>query len=215
MRRSLVVAMMLFAACAHHKKATTAKAEPAQAPAKAEAPAATGGVSVEFASSAATKAGAALEDTNYSEQPGDASITRKEFADGVVTYSGQVGLGKGSGWAGIGFWVPVADGKTIDGTKFKTVTLKLASTAPALRLRLAGGDEAARKGGCYPVFMQNVTDKLTEYTIPLDQFQAEGWCGPKAITVGNTMPTFYGFEIADIAVQKKPVTLSVGTITLK
>ncbi len=221
MRRFVMLAAVLFVACAHAKKADPAKAEPAKEPAKAAAaepaavPAPGAPIKVEFASAAATKFGAPLEDTKYSEQPNDASIDKKEFADGVVTYSGQVGLGKGSQWAGIGLWAPVfKDLKTMDATKYKSVTFKVASTAGALRLRLAGGDQAARSGGCYPVFMQEVTPTLTEYTIPLEKFKAEGWCGPKAISVPDTMKTFYGYEIADISVAKKPVTISVQSITL-
>jgi len=62
--------------------------------------------------------------------------------------------------------------------------------------------------------MQEVTDKMTEYTIPLEKFKAEGWCGPKAIAVPDTMKTFYGYEIASISVAKKPITISVQSITL-
>ncbi len=215
MRRIAVLAVLLFAACAHHhKKVEAAKAEPA----KTETPKAEAGalapVKVEFASASATKAGAPVEDTNSSEQPGDASITKKDFADGVVTYTGQVGMGKGSSYAGIGLWAPIANGKTIDATKYKSVTFQLASTAGTLRLRLAGGDQAARGTGCYPVVMQDVTEKLTDYTIPLSKFKSEAWCGPKAITVEQTLPILYGYEIADISVAKKPVTISVGSITL-
>jgi hypothetical protein len=218
-----MLAAMLFVACAHNgKKAEPAKAEPAKEPAKSEPakaePAAVpagAAVKVEFASASATKAGAPLEDTKYSEQANDASIDKKEFADGVVTFSGQVGLGKGSQWAGIGFWAPVfKDLKTMDATKYKSVTFKLASTAGTLRLRIAGGDQAARSGGCYPVVMQEVTPTLAEYTIPLEKFKAESWCGPKAIAVPDTMKSFYGYEIADISVAKKPVTISVQSITL-
>jgi hypothetical protein len=211
MRRIAILSLMLLAACVHTKKAETAKAEPA----KAEQPAMGGAVVVEFASASATKAGAPIEDTKYSEKADDASIDKKEFAGGVVTYAGQVGLGKGSGWAGIGFWAPItADSKPIDATKFKSVTFKIASTAGQLRLRLAGGDQAARGGGCYPVFMQDVTPTVTEYTIPLAKFQAESWCGPKAISVADTLPNLWGYEIADISVAKKPITISVQSITL-
>lgn len=217
MRRIVMLAALLFAACAHHgKKVESAKAEPAKVePGKAEPTAVSNPEKVEFASATATKAGAPLEDTNYSEQPKDASIDKREFANGVVTYSGQVGLGKGSQWAGIGFWAPLTkEMKTIDATKYKSVTFKVASTAGTLRLRIAGGDQAQRSGGCYPVFMLDVTPTLADYTIPLEKFKAEGWCGPKGVSAADTLKTLYGYEVADIAVAKKPVTISVQSITL-
>jgi hypothetical protein len=171
---------------------------------------------VEFTGVAATKSGGTINDTKYSEKANDAEITNKEFADGVVTYTGQVGLGNGSSWAGIGLTVNVLpDGKTMDASQFKTVTFRVASgTTPSLRLRLVGSDEGTRSSGCYPIVTQAVTASVKEYTIPLAQFEAPGYCGAKAVPVAKTLPQLLGFEIADERIGKAPTRVLVGTITL-
>ena len=174
-------------------------------------------VTVEFASATETKAGAKLVDTRYSERADDSAITEKRFENGVVTYVGQVGFGKGSSWAGIGFWAPIkADSSAVDLGAAKTVTFRLASpTTRALRVRIAGAEKEIRDAGCYPVYTQSVTAEMKEYVIPVSKFAAEGWCAGKARTVKQTVPQMTGFEIVDLAIQKEPTSFSVGTITVQ
>jgi len=197
-------------------KAAPAKAEPAKVePAKVEA---VGGkyAAVEFASAEATKLGGVAADTKYSEKADDAVITKKEFADGVVTYTGQVGFGKGSQWAGIGMSVNIQpEGKPMNAKAYKSVTFKLASaTTGALRLRIIGSEEKIRTAGCYPIYMQPVTKDLTEYTINVGKFAPESWCAAQSRTADGTITELVGFEIVDIALKKAPTAFSIGSITL-
>lgn len=218
MRQTAIIALMLLTACATSGSngATPAQAEAApaaDAPAKA---AAAGGASVEFASPEATEAGGTVTETKYSEKPGDVEITKKEFAGGVVTITGQVGMGKGSSYFGIGLNFPInADGKPIDARTFKSVTFHVASTtARALRLRISGADEKVRNAGCYPVYVQEVTKDVKAYTIPLSKFASESWCAAQAKSVESTLAELFGFEVADTSASKGPTLLSVGPITL-
>jgi len=220
MRHTTLAVLLVFTACATAEKKPVEAAAPA-APAAAEPakPAATAGALavVEFASATATKAGAELTETKYSERPDDAAITEKKFENGAVTWVGQVGFGKGSSWAGIGFWAFVkGDRSPVDLSAAKAVTIRLASpTTRALRVRIAGADEKIRNMGCYPVSTQQVTAELKEYTIPLSQFAPEGWCAGNGRSIQQTVPQVAGFEIVDLAIQKAPTSFSVGTITVQ
>ncbi|WP_341677070.1 hypothetical protein [Niveibacterium sp. SC-1] len=208
----LAAALLGLAACATGEAPKpAAEAKPA-APAGNAKPLLTG-----FASATATEAGADVVDIVYSEKKDDAALTSKDFAGGVLTVNGQVGTGKGSQWAGVGVSMNVAKGEMpkIDASGYTSVTFRLASpTTGSLRLRIMGDEQAVRNAGCYPIFVQPVTDKLTEYTIKLEAFQPEGWCGAQARRVAQTLPVFGGFEIVDVAMLKKPTRFSVGSITL-
>lgn len=223
MRHTTLAVLLVFTACAtaETKPAeTAAPAAPAAAePAKPAAEAAPAGAlaTVEFASATATKTGAELMETKYSERPDDAAITEKKFENGAVTWAGQVGFGKGSSWAGIGFFTFFkADKSPVDLSAAKSVTFRLASpTTRALRVRVAGADEKVRNMGCYPVHIQQVSAELKEYTIPLSRFAAESWCAGNARTIQQTVPQAVGFEIVDLAIQKSPTSFTVGAITVQ
>ena len=222
MRYAALAAVLLFTGCASFRSppAETAPAPAAEAP-KAEAPKAEpadGAVArIEFASTSATKNGAVVNDTKYSEKPDDAQILEKKYENGVATYTGQLGFGKGSAWAGFGFGVSFAgDAKPVDLTKAQTITFKLASaTTRSLRLRITGPETAIQNAGCYPIVMQPVTPDLTDYEIPIAKFAPEGWCGANARTIQQTAPQAVGIEVVDIAYQRAPSTFSVGTIVAK
>ncbi len=212
MRRIAVFALFLVSACATAPTATVSNAEPAAAPAAMPAAA---GLSVEFASAEATKAGGVVTETKYSEKPGDADITARTFADGVVTYAGQVGFGKGSAWAGIGFsWDVAKDGAPLDATAYKTVTFRLAATTGVLRVRIVGNEKDTRDNGCYPIFLQPVSPKVQEYTIPFSKFAAESYCGAKARSPKDVLRALTGFEVASSDMTGKPITISAGAVTL-
>ncbi len=219
MRYVTLAALLIFTACATAETKPAAEAKPAPkaeaAPApKAEAAPAAGAVTVEFASLEVTKSGGEVLKTEYSEKPGDTVISKTTLADGVITYAGQVGNGKGSAWAGIGLnWTINKDAAPIDGTKFKSITFRLAATTRLLRLRISGTDQATRNNGCYPVYTQEVTEKLTEYTIPMEKFVSEGWCAAKAVSIKDTLKGVVGNEVASINVSSKPITISVGPTT--
>ncbi len=182
------------------------------APAVADDPVAV----VEFTGATATRSGGEVTDTRYSEKADDAVINGREFADGVVTYTGQVGMGKGSAWAGIGLSVNIQpQGKPMDARKFKSVTFRLAAAPPgSLRLRVIGTEEKIRSAGCYPIVMQNVTREVKEVTVPLSKFSSEGWCAGNARDLEKVLAELVGFEIVDVNMRKAPASLSVGSITL-
>ena len=171
---------------------------------------------VVFTGPKSTRSGAAVGDTVYSERTEDAAITDHQFENGVVTYSGQVGFGKGSTWAGIGINVDILpEGKPIDATRFKSVTFRLASpTTRSLRLRLIGNEPAVNQKGCYPTTLIRVSKDMKDYTFSFKDFDPETWCGSTGRTAAKTIPALIGFEIADINIQAKPTSFSVGTITL-
>lgn len=233
MRHAALVAVLLFTGCANLRwgptrtaeapatEAPKAEAPKAEAP-KAEAPEAAEPVGqavagLEFVSSSATKLGGTVAETKYSERADDAQILEKKFEDGVVTYTGQLGFGKGSAWAGFGFSANfTGDASPLDLGKAQTITFRLASaTTRALRLRITGPDKAILNAGCYPIVMQPVTPELTDYEIPIAKFAPEGWCGPNARTIEQTAPQATGVEIVDIAYQRAPSTFSVGAVSVK
>ncbi len=215
-RRIALVALLLVAACATTPTATASKAEPATTP--ATTPAATvapAALTIEFASAEATRTGGAVVETVYAEKPGDAAISARTFADGVLTYAGQVGFGKGSAWAGIGFsWDVAQDGSPLDASAYQSITFRLAGTTGTLRLRLVGDDKETRGNGCYPIFVQRVSPKVEEYTIPFSRFAAESWCGTKARAPKDVLRALTGFEVASPDMTGKPITLSAGAVRL-
>ncbi|HYD42201.1 MAG TPA: hypothetical protein VEB43_15350 [Anaeromyxobacter sp.] len=220
MRRTAIpVAALLLSSCAttpapSPEVPSAAEAEPAlpQAPPVVLRP-----VSVEFVNAEVTKAGAAINETRYSERPDDVAITAKIYAQGVITVLGNVGLGKGSSYGGIGLNFSVAgDGKSVDARGYKAVTFKLSSPVKRnLRLRIWGADRAKREGGCYPVYTQAVGPEMKAYTIPLAAFEAESWCGKKAEPVLATLGSLWGFEVADVTLSRDPTNFSIGTVTLE
>lgn len=213
MRRSAILSALLLSSCASTQTPVdVAPAAPASAPRAAAAP-----LTVEFANAEATRAGAVLTETKYSEKVDDVAITAKIYSQGVVTILGNVGLGKGSSYGGVGLSFSVhGDGKPVDARGFKAVTFRLSSPTPRkLRLRLSGADRAKRDDGCYPVYTQAVGPEMKRYTIPLVKFRAESWCGAKAEPVLATLGNLWGYEVADTTISRDPTAFSIGPITLE
>lgn len=184
-------------------------------PAEPFAPPPPGALAIEFATADTTREGGLVNQTTYSDRRDDVAVTGRTFANGVLTVSGQVGFGKGSQYGGMGpNWDIQPSAGPIDATRFKSVTFRLASTARKLRLRLVGSEREVREGGCYPIFVVDVSDQLRAYTIPLANFAPEGWCGKKARHVRETLPSLIGFEIVSTEVANRPITISVGSTTL-
>jgi hypothetical protein len=207
MRPIALAVLLSFTACAG-APATPAKVADASPTLEA----------VEFASVDATQKGGRVFDTQYSEKPKDAEVLKKEFKNGVVSYTCMVGYSYGSAWAGVGLNVNMtAMASPIDARRFKSITIALASQATrTLRVRIIGADDKVRMNGCYPVFVQGVTDKLAQYTIPLTSFASESYCGNlgQNQAVPKTMGQLVGFEIADTTIHNEPSKFSVGTIRL-
>lgn len=216
MRHLALAALLILTACATAGTKPPAQgAEPAAAAAPApEAAPTAGALTVEFANVDSTKTHGEVVTTEYSEKPGDTVVANSSFADGVITYAGQVGNGKGSAWAGFGMsWTIHEDAKPVDGTAFRSITFRLASTASELRLRINGTDEATRRNGCYPVHTVKVSPQMKEYTIPLEKFVSEAWCGQKAVSIKDTLKGVVGNEVASVTISSKPITISVGSTT--
>jgi hypothetical protein len=204
MRATALAVLLSLAACA------------GAAPAPAGQPAEPSYTAVEFVAVDATQRGGRVFDTQYSEKPNDAQVLLKEYRNGVVAYTCMVGFSNGSAWAGVGLNVNMeASSAPMDARRYRSITLRLASQATrSLRIRLIGSNDRVRMGGCYPVYVQTVTDRLAEYTIPLAKFASEGWCGAQSQTVPSTLDGLVGFEIADTTIHNEPSKFSVGRILL-
>jgi len=175
-------------------------------------------VAVEFTGPHSARGGGDVGDTVYSERPNDARITERTFDDGVLTYAGQVGLGEGSKYAGIGMNVnmfPGSPARAIDASRFKAMSIQLAARGTrSLRVRIIGADDTTRNNGCYPVANLRVTPELREYVLRFSSFDPESWCGSKGRSASKTLKELQGFEIADANLEREPVTFSTGTIVL-
>jgi hypothetical protein len=162
--------------------------------------------------------GAEFYPTVYSERKGDASITSITVVNNAVVVQGQLGSAKGSQWAGVGFMIAYQnnDGAPLpaDFSGYKAVKINLASpTVNSLRVRIAGDDPKAVNVGCYPVFTQSVTEKMTEYTIPLSKFEPEAYCDANGRSIKSTLGRVVQMEVVDVNNQRnKPTEFSVGKI---
>jgi hypothetical protein len=162
--------------------------------------------------------GAEFYPTVYSERKGDASISSITVVNNAAVVQGQIGSTKGSQWAGVGFMIAYQnnDGAAVpaDFSSYKSVKISLASgTVNSLRVRIAGDDQKAVNVGCYPVFTQAVTEKMTEYTIPLSKFEPEAYCDANGRSIKSTLGRVVQMEVVDVNNQRnKPTEFSVGKI---
>jgi len=171
---------------------------------------------VSFASVNTTAQGGEVSEIIYSEIPDDADITAKVISQGVVMAVGHVGKGKGSKWGGIGLNIPIGvTNSKIDARGYRSITVKLASpTTGYLRLRLYGPEWDIISAGCYPIAVQAVTAKVTEYTIPFISFASENWCGAKSRSVMKTLSQLSAIEVVDNAIANKETRIVVGSMRL-
>lgn len=168
-------------------------------------------LSTAFVGPESTAEGAQVLVTRYAERQDDVAHAGTEFRDGVVTVRGQVGIGNGSRYGGLGPWWNLrGDGQPVDASRFRTVTFRLASSAAQLRLQLVGPDSLVRNSGCYPVTSVRVNEKLQEYTVDLSRFAPEGFCGSKGRSARETLPRLVAVEVASTTVSNRPVWISVG-----
>lgn len=220
-RLTAVAALAAAAAGCSMTSGLTAPAATAPAPAPAPAPAAAatrtdpGALPFATMKGALTEQGGTLDPFAYSEKPGDAQLGKLSVADGVAQVTGVIWPQKGSTWAGVALSVNAgAAGKTVDLSGYKSVTLQLAGNLPSLRLRIMGTDKVVRDSGCYPIVMQPVTNELREYTIELNRFAPEGYCGGNARSIAATQPAVATVEVADAKVSgaRRDVAFRVGRI---
>lgn len=190
-----------------------------EGPARPSVPASPAGgplVAVEFSGVRSSRGGGEISDTVYSQNPNDAKITDRSFANGLVTVTGQVGYGRGSSYAGIGLNVNVRPGReAIDASRFTAIGVELAgSGVRTLRIRLIGSESETRSNGCYPIALQRVSEDVKKHVLKRSDFAPEGWCGSKGRSASQALKELVGFEVADVTIDQTPVSFSVGTIVL-
>lgn len=180
-------------------------------------PAPGGGLTFSFATAKYTKQGGAVKQQAYSQRPGDAFFLQKPaVADGMLELTGQLGSGKGSSWATLGaVWDVQPRGMPFNASKFRNVTVRLASTTRFLRLRMVGDDKAVAETGCYPVYQQEVTEVPTDYTIPLSKFALEPQCAATGREIGETLPRLMGIEVTSTRITERPIKIWIGPTTLR
>ena len=149
-----------------------------------------------------------------SEAPGDAAIASLSLEDGRLTVRGVFGLDNGSRWSTLGAEIgPTGAQPGVDMSAASVLRIRLASAEPRpLRVRIKGGDRDIGSAGCYPVVVQMVTAAVADYVIPLSAFRSPGWCGPKAVTMEQTLHAVERVEVTANDGPAGPVTFSVGRI---
>jgi hypothetical protein len=210
------------AAAAAPAPAPAAPQPAAAVAAPAPTPAPTGSTSgalmlVEFTGVRSTRSGGEVVDTHYSEVPDDVAITNRQFGSGMLTYTGQVGMGKGSSYAGIGLVANIQGGaKPIDASHYKSIVFRRLSMVGGgmLRLRIQGPDRQVLAAGCYPVMRAKVSGDPKDYTFNVADFTPEGWCGAQGRSPEETLPRLVSIEVANDAIEEKPSTFTVGAIKL-
>lgn len=167
-----------------------------------------------FVPPAHSDTGAAVDTLALSERPGDAQVSKVAVVDGLLQVTGRVGNANGSGWSTLGMDVAAdAAARLVDVSAARRLRIRLAAATPqVLRIRLKGPDRRIAAAGCYPVMMQRVTSEPTDYTIPLDAFSAEAWCGELAATLPQTLVALSRVEVTANTVLDAPQVLSIGRI---
>ncbi len=153
----------------------------------------------------ATAQAGKIETNAYSEKPNDASKEApvRENNNAVLNY--MLTKAGGSSFLGAGMTINAPKNGTFDLTAFKSMRIKLSSSASTVvRLRISGADTATQNNGCYPVRYTKVTDKLEVYTVAISEFAPESYCGANARSLAQTLPGGAVVEIADNEVPSSP-----------
>lgn len=152
-----------------------------------------------------------------SERPGDAQADAIAITGGRAHVAGRLSLSSGAVWSTLGIEV----GKGTDGVQagsysdLSSLRIGLSSNAPRmLRIRLKGTDNKALSIGCYPVVLLQVETKQQEYVLPLSAFEAEAYCGERAVSVEKTLPDLSSIEVTANEPSDEPVRFSVDRIEL-
>ena len=149
-----------------------------------------------------------------SELPGDASMSALAVDGGRLAVRGMFSLDNGSRWATLGAEIaPTGEEGRGDMSASGALRIRLASSEPRpLRVRIKGGDREIGSAGCYPVVVQMVTAAAADYVIPLSAFHSPGWCGPKAVSIEQTLHSVQRVEVTANDGPAGQVSFSVGPI---
>ncbi len=153
----------------------------------------------------ATAQAGKIETNAYSEKPNDASKENpvRENSNAVLNY--MLTKAGGSSFLGAGMTINAPKNGTFDLSGFKSMRIKLSSSASTVvRLRISGADTATQNNGCYPVRYTKVTDKLESYTVAISEFAPESYCSANARSLAQTLPGGAVVEIADNEVPSSP-----------
>jgi hypothetical protein len=146
-----------------------------------------------------------IETNAYSEKPNDASreAPAREGNNAVLSY--MLTKAGGSSYLGAGMTINAPKNGTFDLSTFKSMRIKLSSSASTVvRLRISGADVATQNNGCYPVRYTKVTDKLEVYTVAISEFASESYCAGNARSLAQTLPGGAVVEVADNEVPSSP-----------
>ncbi len=149
-----------------------------------------------------------------SELPGDAIISALTVDGGMLVVNGTFGLDNGSRWSTLGAEIaPASVEAGPDLSAANVLRIRLASAvARPLRVRIKGSDRGIGNAGCYPVVVQMVAMAPADYMIPLSAFQSPGWCGPKAVSIEQTLRSVERVEVTANDAPAGAVSFSVGRI---
>jgi hypothetical protein len=145
-----------------------------------------------------TAQGGKIETNAYSEKAGDASREAPIREGTNASFGYTLTKAGGSSFLGAGMTVNAPKNGSFDLTGFKSMRIKLSSSASTVvRLRISGADVATQNNGCYPVRYTKVTDKLETYTVAISEFASESYCAGNARSLAQTLPGGAVVEIAD------------------
>lgn len=168
----------------------------------------------EFRSPAVSHSGAPVKLIAVSEKPGDAVADPLALADDSVRVSGRVSRRHASAWSTLGMEVAANAGTVpVDLSAYRSLRMRLSSDAPrTLRIRLKGPDTGIQNEGCYPVVFQRVDGPALDLEIPLAAFEPEPYCGPRGVSVVQTLPAVVQVEVTANEASDEPVRFGVGRI---
>jgi hypothetical protein len=146
-----------------------------------------------------------VETNAYSEKPNDATREAPTRESGNAVLSYMLTKAGGSSFLGAGMTVNAPKNGMFDLSAFKSMRIKLSSSASTtVRLRISGADVATQNNGCYPVRYTKVTDKLEVYTVAISEFAPESYCAGNARNLAQTLPGAAVVEIADNEIPNSP-----------
>jgi hypothetical protein len=159
----------------------------------------------ENAAADATAQAGKIETNAYSEKPNDATREAPTRESGNAVLSYMLTKAGGSSFLGAGMTINAPKNGTFDLTGFKSMRIKLSSSASTtVRLRISGADVATQNNGCYPVRYTKVSDKLEVYTVAISEFGPESYCAANARSLAQTLPGAAVVEIADNEIPNSP-----------
>lgn len=166
----------------------------------------------EFKEPLQSHSGAPVLPLALSDKPGDVSAEPLRVRDGQVWVAGRLTNANGGQWATLGMEVSRhAGGTAVDLSGYQHMRIRLSSAVPrVLRIRLKGSDPKFLNTGCYPVMLQQVGPKASDYVIPLSAFEPQPWCIGRGAPVEQTLPAVVAVEVTANEPEAEPVRYTVG-----